>query len=31
MAEAGFIMTGVDYPNFGKSHSPNPGHIESVK
>jgi len=23
-------MAGVDYPNFGKSHSPFPGHIESL-
>lgn len=30
LAQAGISMTGVDYPNFGKSHSPNPGHIESV-
>lgn len=30
LAAHGIGMTGIDYPNFGKSHSPNPGHIESM-
>jgi hypothetical protein len=27
LAESGIETTGFDYPNFGKSHSPDPGHI----